>query len=542
MSWKKNAFSYLVWMIYTLITGTVLVSLGSMFCVEAGLAAWWGIPAAALYMGVVGGIVFLLYKTGKGRMKFAEENHTLLLVAEALLAVGLLAVGLVLRVLDMGEEQSTSVYFEMAEVAAGKHIPQVVHGAAHFYVRLLHGIFLLLGNQYMAGIWLQVVLQLMASVVLYFVMRRLAGALSALVVFAFCMGAPFIVRSGLRLSPGMLYFLFLAVAAGAVVWLFGGRLRLPAFVLMGLLSALCCYVDIHGVLVLLLAVLLAFAECEGDPMPVGRRLAAAACCLLTAVPGLLFFFWMDAFLSGKKFLNVAGVWLALYQGEEFRLPLDVGTAGSEWEGFLLFGIMAIGIFGFWCDRERDFLFPYVLAAVVMMSGSCFGICTEEMPGFYALYLIFAMLAGVGAQQCFGRTVQTGDVTAEEWEEPAGEEQADSGEEAAVYDREEAFWAREEALKAEFQLGKGNRGQEEAAEPEAREGEGQEEATEPEAGEGEGQGEAAEPEMREKKKIRYLDNPLPLPKKHVKRVMDYSIQISGEDDFDYQIEENDDFDV
>ena len=47
---------------------------------------------------------------------------------------------------------------------------------------------------------------------------------------------------------------------------------------------------------------------------------------------------------------------------------------------------------------------------------------------------------------------------------------------------------------------------------------------------------------EEKKIRYLDNPLPLPKKHVKQVLDYSIQVYGDDDFDFPVGETDDFDV
>ena len=48
---------------------------------------------------------------------------------------------------------------------------------------------------------------------------------------------------------------------------------------------------------------------------------------------------------------------------------------------------------------------------------------------------------------------------------------------------------------------------------------------------------------EGKKINYIENPLPLPKKHVKRVMDY--RIKEEDalaDFDIATSEDDDFDL
>lgn len=46
---------------------------------------------------------------------------------------------------------------------------------------------------------------------------------------------------------------------------------------------------------------------------------------------------------------------------------------------------------------------------------------------------------------------------------------------------------------------------------------------------------------EKKKVNYIENPLPLPKKHVKRKLDFKIDKKKED-FDIEIDENDDFDI
>ena len=47
---------------------------------------------------------------------------------------------------------------------------------------------------------------------------------------------------------------------------------------------------------------------------------------------------------------------------------------------------------------------------------------------------------------------------------------------------------------------------------------------------------------EKKQVKYIENPLPLPRKHKKRVMEYPRHISEEDDFDHPVDENDDFDI
>ena len=51
-----------------------------------------------------------------------------------------------------------------------------------------------------------------------------------------------------------------------------------------------------------------------------------------------------------------------------------------------------------------------------------------------------------------------------------------------------------------------------------------------------------PEKKQPKKVQYIENPLPLPKKHIKRVMDYSLkEMPDEDDFDLDIGDEDDFD-
>ncbi len=46
-----------------------------------------------------------------------------------------------------------------------------------------------------------------------------------------------------------------------------------------------------------------------------------------------------------------------------------------------------------------------------------------------------------------------------------------------------------------------------------------------------------------RKPRFLENPLPLPKKHEKRTMDYQYEVmEAEMRFDFEVDENDDFDI
>lgn len=496
MSWKKNAISYLIWFVYTIMTGTALLALAREVRAIAGLPDYMGIPIAAAYVAVAGGIAFLLHRFAVGQNSFAEEKRVHLTVLGAVLAVGLLAAGFVLRLQAIGGvEYSSSVYYEAAKVTEGQRIPQSVHGAVYFYVWFLHGIFLLLGNHAVAGIWVQIVLQLAASVLLFLAVRRLSGFIAGLVVLGFCMCGPYMVDNCLVLSPDMLYFFLMAAALWLMALGYGDRkpreegeaqgLNLAVCFFSGVLAALCCYVDILGILLLLPAFGGIF-RCRRDEPAARRKAVAALLCGAGTVLGFGTCILLDAVTSGKAVERVATAWFSMYQQSGFRLPTEVGVSDSLAEGCVLFGVMAFGIFSFWFDKGKERMSVAMLAACGIVALCCFGVFTEELPGFFFLYVALALLAGIGFGQCF-------------YAEPAAREKEATGEEEKP-DWEILMESREDA----------------ASEKGAAEAEGQ---------------------------VRFLENPLPLPKKHIKRVMDYSLSsVSQEDDFDYPVAEDDDFDI
>ena len=49
------------------------------------------------------------------------------------------------------------------------------------------------------------------------------------------------------------------------------------------------------------------------------------------------------------------------------------------------------------------------------------------------------------------------------------------------------------------------------------------------------------EVPEADKIQFIENPLPLPKKHVPKVLDYKLDNDDDSDFDYPVADDDDFD-
>lgn len=57
-------------------------------------------------------------------------------------------------------------------------------------------------------------------------------------------------------------------------------------------------------------------------------------------------------------------------------------------------------------------------------------------------------------------------------------------------------------------------------------------------------EESKEEMREAgRKVKFIENPLPLPRKHVKKTMDYKIEVAQEQmKYDREVREDDDFDL
>lgn len=502
MSWRKNAFGYLMWFLYTAMTGIALAGLGGVLCGRAGVQTYWAVLFAVLVLAVTGGASWLLHRLGAVFCSWTEKSPKGIVVLECVLAAGLLVLGGLLRIWGIEGAGGGDEYYETARVVSQGRIPQFVHGAVYFYLQLLHGAFRLLGNQYIAGIWLQIVLQMAGSLGLFLVVRKHSGAVAALVTLAFCMCGPYMTDSALVLSPEIFYFVLMVAAAAVTVFVCRSGMSPVWFLFIGILTAFCFYLDVTGGLLLVTALFLVFCNRKEESTS-GKKWAAVLLCLIGAVLGMLLCIFTDAFLSGKTFQGVVKAWLLLYRPEGFALPASAGGADSWAESFLLLTGMAFGVFSFWYNRQEErisLLTGLILSAVL---ASCCGILTEEMPGFYAIYLLLALSAGQGLGQCFpGRVSFAEDGEAGAEEVPAGsrgEEGADTLEILELDGEETGMQQEEKAEKPNQEGGK--------------------------------------------KAVQYLENPLPLPKKHVKRVMDYPLQSEEkEDDFDYPIAEDDDFDI
>lgn len=484
MRWKKNAFSYLSWVIYAVAVEVGMVCLADAICDAKGVKIYFGTIACVLYMMLAGIGVFLVHRALERRERTLATKN----VVEAALTVMLLAAGLVLRIQAIGTATESAAYYELASVTSGQEVPQIVHGAVYFYVQLLHGIFYFLGNKFIVAIWTQILLQFAAVLLLYFAVRRMAGGIAAVVMLAFCMLPSYMVRGAVDLSPEMLYLVLWCGILFCISMENNRDWKLWEFAPIGVIIAVAGYLDIAGFFLLGFAVAVIFS-CSSETAT-RKRLLAALGCLAGAGVGFVGSVAADALASGKRFGNVMQAWLKLYQPLSFELPLSVETSEAGVAGYLvLLCVLSLGIYAFWRNRKTDALKAWILVAVVMALTACFRILTVEMPVNRYLYLLLSILAGVAIEECVV---------------PCRVNEAAKREFAEIIKLDEPS--------AELLT----------------------EENEPEK--------AETVETTESGKPRFIENPLPLPKKHQKRTLSYRVEVGeGKDDFDISVDEDDDFD-
>lgn len=500
---RKNAFSYFIWFLYAAVVCVGLLSITSVFGKQLGQTAAVGMIVGGVWILLCGVITLLIHKLMKHKEREIQIGKMPAIVAESLVAVLLFAAGLILRISCMGNVGEESVYFELTKVAEGQMIPAVVHGAVYIYLQLLHLVYLVFGNIFVAGIWLQIVLQIIAAIFLYLAVRKPAGAVSSLVMLGFFMLSPTMINAALVLSPQSLFLMVFAIAIWGCVKCICDRKGIIPCIFAGLLISVACYLDVLGIVLLafsVVGILLVMKDTEESGK---RRVLGALLCVLSCVIGFVLLILVDSLASAKQMADVLFAWWNVFAPSAFEMSLLADAGLLSVEALIVLVLMAFGIFSFWSVRktERQSLWTVAMLAIILLQG--FGMITDEVDGSIFGYIMASVLAGVSVTGMFCREAT---VCGNAWEDGRLEAQL----EAMSQDIEEALAVSEEVVvdvKVDVDI----------PSPE-----------EPQA---------------EMPQVKFIENPLPLPKKHVKKVLDFDYEIKdGMDDFDIDVADDDDFDV
>lgn len=523
MNYKKGILSVILWFIYALTAGTVLVGTTMVMLLPEGGSRPIGLVIAGVWLAMTGLVVFLLHRflwvkwaqngEGSGQVK---------LIIEGLAVVALIAVGITLRVRESMQYDISgaagNIWFDAVKVTETTRIPQVVHGAVYFYLQVLHGLLVFLGNKMTAALVLQIVLQILTGIFLYFAVRKLTGMVAAVVSLAYWMLCP-VLSGAVILGPEPLYQLLWMIGLCVCVEAldrFRGRGDTPGirsvggFFLSGIVIGILGYLDVAGLLLLLVVFSVFFLETK-QQVKWMRRICAGALGLFGTVVAFFACIALDAVGSGKKMENILlawwkvfspgrFTWIALYEQPAVHtyVPDKVATVIIA---AVMVTILACGAFSYWCRKEHERQSVWIALALALGILNGCGMLSEDMPGLTLWYLLLAVAAGAGVQAVLPYEMEllreVKGVLPETVEAvPVGA--ASTKRRLKVQDLETEEFPEEEP--ADFQ--------EEPVETE---------------------------------KIQLIENPLPLPKKHVPKVLDYKLNGDDDSDFDYPVADDDDFD-
>ncbi len=476
MNLKKNNFSYFAWLVLLFFTGASCAFFGlvlaqisnlNVLLVAGGLVT--------LFFIVFFGLYLLIGYWGEKReqrpniLKLLSLSQKL----ERIFLLSVLVLGVIIRVLMMEHAGEEAAYFQVCKITdrSGLSI-KPVQGSVYFYCQLLHGLFYVLGNQWMAGIWLQIFLQIIGAFIMVLGLRKLINRIPAYLVYLFILFSPQSIRAGITYSPQILYFcIFSAIfyfladyiqrsqhseENKTFMWLYT--------IFAGVLIGWSVYLDISGIVLLFLwCVLPMVKRSEYATIWTYRWLVG----MLTVFISLIVCLLTDALLSHTSFGNIVKAWSILYGSIDFDLDVLMNLLNADF--ILLIILSCVGCFSFWRRANTERFTPFILMTISMGILVSSGITTENMSGTYLMYVLLAMLASVSVTELFCT-------------------------EDLVRVRTEKHKETEEVEE-------------------------------------------------ENKKIEFIENPLPVPKKHVRKTMDYAfIPEESQMKFDIHVSDNDDYDL
>lgn len=493
MVWKKNFVSVILWAVYFTGISAALMYYSYEAVIASGLVG----PDIALCVaiGALGGIVLLFFLcrliAKRIPANFLSGNSEMADIIKGVLFIALITAGLFLRIVNIDSAGESAAYYDVAKVTANGAILEVTHGATFFYVYLLRILFTVVGNKWIAGIWLQLVLQFVAAILLYVAARKFTGAVAGLILLASIMLLPTEVMRGITYTPHICYLCIYAIGLLGVSTFLERQScskrkcckDVMLLLFCGAWIGMVCYLDVTG-LTLLIPVL--FALHVKKAQDTGHEVVwSVFVVLILAVLFFTGFLCVDAYICDKNVLNILYAWFEMFcvkahdiwfwQGEEILT------------GMIVLGFMVFGALGFWLAGKYHRFSLWITILCLLCVMDYFQIPAQNMDAGMISLVVGSILGGIGIRECFAGGMI---------------------EEAAVDDTIVQSPEEVEAVNKEEDLKMEDLKMEEAP-----------------------------------KQVKYIENPLPLPKKHVKKVLDYSVHPQeAYMHYDIDVAEDDDFDL
>lgn len=552
MTYRKTWYHCVVWFLYTVLCIALLVYAGTVWTYYfAGMPYAEGFPASiasplagqsdgmliALGALTVPGTIALYWLVRRIAGQIRKKciwKQSVVTGFECVAVLLIMAAGIFLRfdragydimaaenglLSSYGQAQGMQ-YYDMAVVTVEHAMPSFsVIGLGELYVLCLSVLLSFLGNKFAAAIIMQVCLQIIGMILAYAVTRKLAGRIPACAALL-CLACSYcclemLVCVGPEWFYFDLYLIGLLLVASFAKCYCENRLRVPAAVLLaallGVIIGLLIWLHPTALTLLIPLVAVAIGKKHRQEEQTVRHGALVSLTVVITVILSAMLCWAGV-TAAAYYENGIGIDTVITRCVEHlgQLRYDILTPPSyPYDADIyLMGVLVVFasflVFDFLRkDKEQNYTL-WMLLCILAAPAPLFALGQGGGVQFFGIFSIYvwSVLAGLGLQNCiFGGRAQAMQAVIEEINSAA---ERRTQEEPTADDGLE----QEETSMTEEQL------------------------------EGPKTDETAAP-----KKPRFFENPLPLPKKHVKKEMDYQYQVDEKDmKYDIEVDEDDDFDI
>lgn len=536
MTYRKTWLSYLLWAVYTCAVGVMAANYTILFWrteINGKLGYQTAVFVFAVFAGL--GICYFLIrktvhfvKTGEKRVENGVNSRKQTLwktpVPHMAAAVLIFAGGLIYRVLLYLQSDISGVvlteYYHQATIKAGEDVTAMAHGASYLYSLCLSLVFSFLGNKADAAVWMQIFIQMLTVLLSFVVVKKIAGSIPAYAVMAVFSFSSQYREHIFDMIPEDFFFLLYLVGLFIVVSYAAAYCRqnlsvrevIVRAVFVGISIGALVYLDAVSLtlLIFLAGLFTGSKRTRGDSFAV--KIPAALFILVIASGGLTLMglFSLDAYSGGFTVGQAVETWYKLYQTHLSADYVFYRTEQSMMGCFVLVLFAALLIPAFWNRRNVQNATPWICMMLILAPTplTAIGVLSYEV---YSIF-VWSVLAGIGLQQSFV------------WE-PLLVRKPVPAEGGNLVPALEPLLAVEGGCSIPMIENTA------AASVSESEPVFQSPASEP-----------APAAQSSAPKPRFIENPLPLPKKHERREMGYQYDVAEDRmEFDLEIDENDDFD-
>lgn len=213
MNGKKTWFSYIIWGMFALPAIAYAVFAGRNACfvffpvLKAGYLPW----LVAAIVVVMMALLYLLGNLIVTRLKiYFEINLRTRTAWECVIALLLFAGAAFYKAYYVFYQYQgmtgDNSYYLRAMIQSESVKPEVAHGSAHIYIAALSSLFSFLGNKEVMVFYFQLFLQLVTFILLYFSIRNLCSKLAALVMSGILIFSSTFMEMTIVIEPGVFYF------------------------------------------------------------------------------------------------------------------------------------------------------------------------------------------------------------------------------------------------------------------------------------------------------------------------------------------------